>query len=158
MLRYIYMFFAAVFLAMFVGIGIAVFYPEPKAPTALPFMGDQLTEVEKQQQREFNAADKAYQAELWTYNRNVSLIAMTCAVLVLVVALVFAAQLGVLADGLLLGGIFTLLYGIGRGMLTDSNQFRFLAAAIGLAVTFGLGYIKFTRPGVVSAPAAAGKR
>jgi hypothetical protein len=45
----------------------------------------------------------------------------------------------------LLGGIFTLLYGIGRGMVTDNNRYRFLVAAVGLAITLGLGYIKFTR-------------
>jgi hypothetical protein len=70
---------------------------------------------------------------------------LSCAVIVLAVALLLAEKLGVIADGLLLGGIFTLLYGIGRGMDTDSNKYRFMVATVGLVVTLVLGYIKFTR-------------
>ena len=64
---------------------------------------------------------------------------------VLAISLLLAEHLGVIADGLLLGGIFTLLYGVGRGMDTDSNKYRFLVATIGLAVTLVLGYVKFSR-------------
>ena len=145
MTRYIYIFFVALFVAMFIGIGIAVFYPEPKAPESPQFYGKELTEEERAAEQAFMVAQKAYQAKQWAYNRNVSLIVMGAAVVILAVSLLFTTQLGILADGLLLGGIFTLLYGIGRGMVTDNNRYRFLVAAVGLAITLGLGYIKFTR-------------
>lgn len=145
MIRYIYTFFVAVFLAMFIGIGIAVFYPEPKAPESPQFFEKELTTEEQSAMTAFSVQQKAYEAKLWVYNRNVSLIVMACAVVILAISLLFTAQLGILADGLLLGGIFTLLYGIGRGMVTDNNRYRFLVAAIGLAITLALGYVKFTR-------------
>ena len=146
MIRYLYTFFVALFLAAFVGIGIAVFYPEPKAPEAPMIYGKEEPTAQDQAAEEaFNVQQKAYEQKLWVYNRNVSLIVMGVAVLILVISLTLTSQLGVLADGILLGGIFTLLYGIGRGMFTDDNRYRFLVAAIGLAITLGLGYMKFTR-------------
>lgn len=146
MIRYIYTFFVALFLAAFVGIGIAVFYPEPKAPDAPILYGkEEPTAQDIAAEKAFAVQQRAYDKKMFTYNRNVSLIVMACAVVILVISLMLTAQLGILADGLLLGGIFTLLYGIGRGMFTDSNKYRFLVAAIGLAITLGLGYIKFTR-------------
>lgn len=146
MIRYIYIFFVGIFLAAFVGIGIAVFYPEPKAPEAPIMYGkEEPTAQDIVAEKAFEVQQRAYDKKMYTYNRNASLIVMGIAVVILAISLLFTSQLGVLADGILLGGIFTLLYGIGRGMFTDSNWYRFLAASIGLAITLGMGYIKFTR-------------
>lgn len=157
MLRYIYIFFVAIFLAVFIGLGIAVFYPEPQAPEGPQFYGKELTPAEQEQMHAFDIKQHAYEQELWVYNRNVSLIAISCAVILLVVALVATRWLGILSNGLLLGGIFTLVYGVGRGMITDNNKYRFLVAATGLAITLGLGYLKFSRKaaGVSSQASAA---
>jgi hypothetical protein len=145
MIRYIYTFFVGLFLAIFIGMGIAVFYPAPLSPEPPPYYGQTMTDSEKKAQSDFEVKQKAYDKELWRYNRNASVIILSCAVIVLAISLSFADKIGIIADGLLLGGIFTLLYGVGRGMATDSNKYRFLIATIGLTVTLVLGYLKFTR-------------
>lgn len=77
------------------------------------------------------------------YNRNVSIMVIVCAVIMLIIALLLTEILGIIADGLLLGGIFTLLYGVGRGIAVDSNIYRFIVAYLGLIVTITMGYLKF---------------
>lgn len=149
MIRYIYTFFVALFLAIFVGMGIAVFYEAPvipEEPAVMQSIGKEGPTAAQQAEIDaFHVKQKAYDKAMWKYNRNVSVIVLVCAVVILAIALLFSAQLGLIADGLLLGGIFTLLYGIGRGMATDSNVFRFLVATVGLAITLTLGYTKFIR-------------
>jgi hypothetical protein len=150
MIRYIYTFFVGLFLAIFVGMGIQVFYDSPKPPEAPDWynstsMGKfEPSEAERKQESEYNAKMKVFnETTMSNYNRNVSIIVLSCAVVVLAISLIFDAKLGVIADGLLLGGIFTLLYGIGRGIAVDSNKFRFLVASIGLLITIVLGFLKF---------------
>ncbi|PJE65524.1 hypothetical protein COU91_01265 [Candidatus Saccharibacteria bacterium CG10_big_fil_rev_8_21_14_0_10_47_8] len=154
MIRYIYTFFVGLFLVIFIGMGIAVFYTAPKAPEPPMFYGKELTAEEQQQQKAFDVKQKAYDKEMQHYNRNASVIILSCAVVVLVISLLVAEKLGVIADGLLLGDIFTLLYGIGRGMATDSNKYRFAVATVGLIVTIVLGYFKFTKHQPAEHPSA----
>jgi len=130
--------------------GIEVFYESPKPPAEPSFYGatsmssKEPSEEQKAEERKYNEAMKVFnETTMSDYNRNVSLIVLCCAVIVLAISLIFDKKLGTVADGLLLGGIFTLLYGIGRGIAVDSNKFRFLVASIGLAVTIILGFIKF---------------
>ena len=148
MIRYIYTFFVGLFLAIFVGLGIAVFYEQPAAPeepVAMQSIGKEgPTEAQQKEINAFHEKQKVYDQQMAIYNRNVSIIVLICAVVILAVALLFTDKLGIVADGILLGGIFSLLYGIGRGMATDNNKYRFIVAAIGLAITITLGYLKFT--------------
>jgi len=141
------MFFVGLFLAIFVGMGIAVFYQapsQPQEPTAMSYVGkDGPTAAQQQEIDTFNAQQRAFGQAMMRYNRNVSIIVLVIAVIILAIALIFAEKLGIIANGILLGGIFTLLYGIGRGMASDSNKFRFIVAAVGLAVTLFLGYTRF---------------
>ncbi len=150
MIRYIYTFFVGLFLAIFVGMGIAVFYEAPKSPEPPTWYQSNLgkegpNDIEKQQEQAYLAEQKVYDKQLWHYNKNVSIIVLACAVAILAISLLLTDKLGIIADGILLGGIFTLLYGIGRGMATDSNKYRFVIASVGLVTTLLLGYVKFTR-------------
>ena len=74
MSRYIYTFFVGLFLAIFIGMGIAVFYTTPKAPEAPPYYGEQLTESEKKTQTEFDIKQQAHDKEMRHYNRTASVI------------------------------------------------------------------------------------
>lgn len=126
--------------------GIEVFYESPKPPDEPTWYSTTKEPSEEQRIQEQAYSEKRVEFEKTTlsdYNRNVSLIVLCCAVIVLAIALIFDKKLGTVADGLLLGGIFTLLYGIGRGFSVDSNIFRFLVATLGLAITIILGFIKF---------------
>jgi hypothetical protein len=145
MIRYIYTFFVALFLAIFVGLGIAVFYQAPTPPQAPVSLSDPAKDGSAQQSDmdAYNKKQQAYDKAVQRYDRNVSLVVLVFAIVLLVVALVLPKSVSTIADGILLGGIFTLLYGVGRGMTVDNNKYRFLVSAIGLAVTLILGYIKF---------------
>lgn len=122
-----------------------MFYPEPTGPEYPTFYGKELTADEQKQQAAFDVKQRAYDKKLQSYNRTASLITLVIAVVILSISLIFEKQLGLIADGLLLGGIFTLLYGVGRGMATDNSKYRFMVAGIGLAISLVLGYLKFTR-------------
>lgn len=149
-LRYIYTFFVGILVAIFVGMGVAVFYESPKAPSEPSWYGSNMsgkfepTEAQRKEEEEYNKKIRDFEKnEMSEYNRNVSIIVLSLAVVILALSLVLEKPLGIIADGLLLGGIFTLLYGVGRGIAVDSNKFRFLIASLGLAVSLVLGYLKF---------------
>lgn len=61
------------------------------------------------------------------------------------VSLLRAVQLPVISNGLLLGGVFTMVYGVGRIIVTDTSTVRFLVMTAALAITLGLGYLRFVR-------------
>jgi hypothetical protein len=63
------------------------------------------------------------------------------------VAVLRADQLSVLSNGLLLGGVFTMLYGVGLILATGTSMARFIAIALALVVTLGIGYLRFVRRG-----------
>ncbi len=150
MIKYIYTFFLGLLLATFVGVGISTFYPSPKEPT-MPdsYMraidSKELTAEQKQAEETYLSEQKTFQTTFSTYNRNVSLIALVFSLVALVIALGFAHTLPVITDGLLLGGVFTLLYSIGRGLASEDPQFRFIVTTVGLIIALVLGYLKFIR-------------
>lgn len=163
MLKVIYTIFLGLILATFIGIGIATFYPAPKAPdyptslmkpAPVASPGQTLAPAEKQQQdqqtkaqTDFEAAQKDYQQKSELYGRNVSIIATIAAVLILIISLTFMRGILLIADGLLLGGVFTLLYGIGWGLAqSGDNRYRFLVVSVGLLVALILGYVRFVNP------------
>ncbi|MDQ5819315.1 MAG: hypothetical protein M3334_13225 [Actinomycetota bacterium] len=89
--------------------------------------------------------EEAHQHRISDYNRVVSAIAIGVAVLLLVGSLLWISGLPVIGDGTTLGAVFTLFYGLIRAFMTNDEQFRFVAVAIGLVVLLALVYWKFSR-------------
>lgn len=149
MIRLIYTFFVGLFLAIFIGMGISVFYPGPVAPrepAVMQSIGKEGPTASQQQEiNAFNAQVAQYDRQQKRHNQYVSMMVLIAAVIILAIALSLGSRLGAIADGVLLGGVFTLLYGIGVGMATEGSKYRFLVAAVGLAATITLGYLKFAR-------------
>lgn len=151
MIKFIYTIFLALLIALFIGFGIDAFYPAPEAPS-YPFEIEQVKpgceeDLETQASRiEYNKDQEDFIEKTKTYNRNVSIIALISAIIVLIISLTLLAKIKMIADGILLGGVFTTLYSIIRGLMSESSQFRFLIIAIGLVIALILGYIKFLRP------------
>jgi hypothetical protein len=87
---------------------------------------------------------------------NTSIILVVFATLVMGISLIRSDQLRVLSNGLLLGGLFTMVYGSGWVIASGSSIARFLVILFALAVTIALGYLKFVRgaKAVAMAPAA----
>lgn len=153
LIKHIYTLFVGIFVALFVAMGVSVFYPEPKAPEYPPSSSypKEQSPAEEKEVRAYEQRSKAYTEDVRAYNGVVSILVIVSAVIILAISLIYTAKLGVLADGLLLGGIFTLLYGMIRGLETNNDKFQFLVVTIGLGVALALGYLKFIR---ADAPAA----
>lgn len=157
LIRYVYIVFIGLLLAVFVGVGIAAFYKGPKAPeypVSLKYPEFEQTKdvpatVSAQRRadmEENDAKQKEFQVKREEYDRNVSIISLIAAVIMLVLSLTSFKKILVIADGVLLGGVLTLGYSIVRGFGSNDDIFRFLVVSAGLLVAMGLGYIKFVRP------------
>jgi hypothetical protein len=166
MIRIIYAFFLGLLLVLFIGMGIQAFYPAPKYPEPISSFSSRLepqpdvtaptteTQAEKEKREAYDQAVKEYQTKNNKYNRDVSIIVLGFALILLVTSLLLVQKINVIADGLLLGGIFNLLYSIGRGFATDDQKYQFFIISFGLIIAFILGYFKFIRP---AAQTATGK-
>lgn len=154
MIRFIYTLFIGVFLALFVGVGISAFYPAPKYPEMpvaikyepMPATGAKESEEIITQRKTFDVQEKAYRKKSQLYERNVSMIAISAAVFFVAISLTLLKRIHLIADGILLGGVLTLLYGTIRGFSTEDTRFLFIVVSIGLAISLLLGYIKFIKP------------
>src|SRR5262245_16343899 len=124
MITKLYTVFLGLLIALFVGVGIAALYPGPKAPdyqvvetpakdTPAPDSAKRIRESERQA--------KQYQLDSEDYNRNVSLLALGAAVILLAFALTVLRRVEILGDGLTLGAVFTLIYSIIRGFGSGDN-------------------------------------
>ncbi len=171
-LRTIFSFFLGLMLAAFVGVGVYTFHSPPeqfdsqirdlvrqeqairnsRPPDELAASDrDQIREINRQRNDLADAAEKARKP--WI--QSTSIILMVFATLIMAVSLVRADQLPVISNGLLLGGVFTMLYGVGWIVASDKSITRFLVMTAGLLTTLGLGYLRFVRRRATS-PVAAG--
>jgi hypothetical protein len=106
---------------------------------------------------EENALRRTIDDEMRSWARVTSIILVAFATVVMGVSLVRSRQLRVLGNGLLLGGLFTMVYGVGWVIFSGSSVLRFVVMAFALAVAIGLGYVKFVRQRVTAPPAPAGQ-
>lgn len=171
-LRTIFSFFLGLMLTAFVGVGVYTFHPPPeqfdnqirdlsrreqairtsKSPDQLTAADrDQIQEIERQRNKLVDAAAEARKP----WGRSTSMILIVFATLAMAVSLVRADQLPVITNGLLLGGLFTMLYGVGWIIATDTSITRFLVMTAALVITLGLGYVRFVRRGAAR-PVVAG--
>ena len=150
-LKIIYTLFLGLLVALFVGLGIDAFYPGPKAPD-YPVMLDTVKQgcqedAQTQATRlKFDQDMKDYNDQSKPYNRNVSIAALSFAILILVASLTLFSKIKMMADGILLGGVFTTIYSIIRGLMSEDSRFRFAIVTCGLIIALALGYMKFIRP------------
>jgi len=157
MLKALYGIAIAFLIVAFVGFGISAFYPEPQYPGGYPNEAQRTrpenrTSEQKQKIEEYHQKEKAFRETLSTYNLVVASISIGAAVLLLVGSIMRLSGLPVIGDGATLGAVFTLFYGLIRAFMTNNEQFRFVAVAIGLAIVLALVYWRFVRPLQVNPP------
>lgn len=148
-LRPLYALAIASLVVSFVGFGISAFYQEPRYPAypaGLEGPADERTSEEQRRMEEYRDEEKAYQRASSEYNLAVACISIGAAVMLLVASLVWISGLPVIGDGATLGAVFTLFYGLIRAFMTNDEQFRFGAVAVGLIVLLVLVYRRFSRP------------
>lgn len=149
-IKIIYTLFLGLLIALFVGLGIDAFYPgekEPQYPIELETVGPQEKESAEQKvvRVEYEKQQRDWQERSKGYNRNVSIISIIAAIIILVASLTFLEKIKMIADGILLGGVFTTAYSIIRGLMSEDSRFRFLIVTVGLIIALVLGYIKFIK-------------
>jgi len=172
-LQTIFSFFLGLMVTAFIGVGVYTFYPPPETrfteelQTLFRQQEDiqsfkdqtQLTAAERARLRtiqdDIRRLEDAQTAAREVWGRNTSIVLIAFATVVMSVSLVRADQLRVISNGLLLGGLFTMLYGIGWIIATGTSQARFWVMTAALLITIALGYLKFVR-GREAATAAVG--
>lgn len=151
-LQLVYTFFLGVLLAVFVGVGINTFYPspeQPEYPVELETSRQELTPAQEIKEAEYNRAIRNYEEKTKPYNRNVSIITLIAALVFFAISIIYEKRIKVIADGVMLGGLFTLFYSIGRGFASESSAYVFVVVTAGLVVVLYLGYHKFVIPSEV---------
>lgn len=147
-LKLVYTFFLGLLLAIFVGVGVSAFYPGPKTvewPITLNTLGKEPTAEQLAIQKTYDTKMEQYDKDMKPYNRNLSVIVLGAAVILLAISLLYEKKIKIIADGVMLGGLLTLLYGIGRGFASQDTKYTFIAVAVGLALVLYLGYHRFVR-------------
>ena len=86
-----------------------------------------------------------YNRKMKPYNRNVSAVTLSAAVILLTVSLAFEKKIKIIADGIMLGGVFTLLYSLGRSFASEDTKYTFVVVSVGLIVAIYLGYHRFIK-------------
>lgn len=148
-LQVIFIVFIGLLAAFFVGLGVAAFYPSPQAPTypeALSSPGKVPTDQQAQAEADYRHQSDTYQKEVQHYSRNVSVIALVAALLLLALSLTALAAVHLIGDGIMLGGVFILFYSIGRAMVGSNARLEFVVVSVGLAAVLALAYLRFVRP------------
>ena len=157
-IRIIYTFLVGIFLAIFVGVGISAFYKGPiypEMPAVLKFCTTELKDTTQfaefqTQAEQFDKLEKMYQKQQQMYSKNVATIAVFAAIILVIASLTLLRKILLIADGILLGGVITLLYSVVRGFEAQDTMFQFFVVSIGLLVSLILGYVKFIKPQSVS--------
>lgn len=160
-LQTIFSFFLGLMVVAFIGVGVNTFYPSPAdriqaqlqplfdQQSTLNASGKTLTPAEQTQaetiQKQINALQEQQRVLEQGWSLNTSIVLVLFATLVMSVSLVRSDQLRVLSNGLLLGGLFTMVYGMGWTIASGSSNARFFVVLFALAVTIALGYLKFVR-------------
>ncbi len=147
-LKLAYTFFLGLLLAIFVGMGISTFYTGPKAPTyptELNTYGKELTTEQIAKQKDFDKQNDQYMTKMKPYSRNVSIISLVASIVLLAASLLYEKRMKLIADGVLLGGVFTLMYSLGQSFAAENSKFSFGVVSTGLIIVLYLGYHRFVR-------------
>ncbi|MGX5358041.1 hypothetical protein [Kocuria sp. KH4] len=135
-------------IALFVGLGVSTVHPGPREPQAAPEL------VAAQEVRELTAEEQQQWAghlrdrEVWEerflrHSRDVGLMVLVVAVVLLGLGLLVGRRGPVLGDGILLGGLFTLLHSVVRSLISQDTLVGFGVVTASLVAVLFLGYRRF---------------
>lgn len=173
--------FLGLMIAAVVGLGVYTFMPSPGERTQQQvsdlseqrddILGcsksaytcrsyDELTVAEKARYEQLtqqidDLQDRADQErDAWAQRTAIVLIVVATALMAL--SLLMTESMVVLSNGILLGGLFTMLYGVGWAFASKEQGTRFAVLVVALLVSLGLGYLRFVRPRRAAIPVAVG--
>ncbi len=85
----------------------------------------------------------AYQSLQESWALKTSIILLITATAILVLSLLRTVAAPVISNGLLLGGVFTMVYALGTSLSSGRSWLRVIVAALALVVTLVIGYLRF---------------
>lgn len=138
-LKIIFTVFIGVMVALFVGFGIEAFYPSPVYPDVM--WKENMTDAES---AAIQAAEAAYQEAVRVHNQIVSIVVTAVAVVIMVVSMFLEKRNRTLTNGLLLGGLFSLVYGSTVGFSAGSAMVTFITVGVGLIAVIFVGVRRFS--------------
>jgi hypothetical protein len=168
-LQAIFAIFLGLMITAVVGVGVYTFLPSPSEQVqeqldelsqqrnalqgCTEYTGckptDQLTDAQVAQLAELEAQERTLrdrqQAEQQSWAQRTSIVLIVIATLLMVVSLLLGDALTVLSNGILLGGLFTMLYGVGWGIASGNSVTRFVVLLVALVISIVLGYLRFAR-------------
>lgn len=146
MLKFIYTVFLGFIIVLFVGLGISTFYEAPKPPE-YPIESSSLektpTAEQEKAQRAYEASYREYEKQTQPYHRNVSIIALVSALVLLAAGLLLERRHDAISNGVVLASVFTLLYSIIRGFVSTDTKFTFVVVTVGVLIALYLGWRTF---------------
>lgn len=152
MIKLMYSVFLGLTIVMFVGVGVSTFYSSPVEPDYIEenitFVDGEPVPIEenaemKEVREQYDKDRDAYDEAMQDYSRNVAIVTMIIATALLFISVTKAEKLAAIGEGVLLGGIFTLLYSLMRGLMSGDDIVRFLVITVGLVIALWLGKVKF---------------
>jgi hypothetical protein len=137
-LKIIFTLFIGVMVALFVGFGIEAFYPSPLYPDIV--WEENMTAA---QEAAMQAAQTAYDEAVRVRYQIVSIVITAVAVIIMVGSMFLEKRNRTLTNGLLLGGLFSLVYGSTVGFGAGSAMVTFITVGIGLIAVIVVGVRRF---------------
>jgi hypothetical protein len=162
-LQTLFAIFLGLMVTAFVGVGVYTFYPSPDAQFRSRIVSldreqqairnsrpdNALTPADRAQMQKFvderNKVQDASRATTEAWGGRTSIILVALATLAMAISLLAAMQLPVISNGLLMGGVFTMLYGVGWVIVSGTSATRFIVMTFALVITLALGYLRFVR-------------
>lgn len=158
-LRYIYTFFLGLLIAIFVGVGISVFYEQPTQPNCYQQINYENqkdpnnTYIQQQEKLCERTIQKWEEDTMQPYNRNVSMAALGIAIVLVAASFIIRTKTKVISDGVMLGGVFTLVYSMMRGFASTNTKYSFIVVTIALIIAIIFGYTRIIEPHEKKSPA-----
>lgn len=162
-LQLIFSFFLGILLVVFVGVGVWTFYPEPYRSTApeqkeLDRLYRELSDIEGKEaptpseraeierlRTRMDEINQAMQKQRDRWAVNTSIILLGFATLLMAISLLLPEHMKVFSNGILLGGVFTVLYGTGWSFAGQEARARFYVVLAALVLSLAFGYLRFIR-------------
>jgi len=165
-LQLIFSIFLGALLVVVIGVGVWTFYPQPFGPTSpeqqkldsLYRQQEQLntktgagvqTPAERAEsnkiQDEIDALNRAMQVKRDAWAVTTSIVLLVFATILMAISLFLPEHMRVFSNGILLGGLFTVLYGTGWSFAGGDSRARFFVVLVALALSVAFGYLRFIR-------------
>jgi len=160
-LQFIFSFFLGLLLVVFVGVGVWTFYPQPfgqnspeqrqldklyreqgQGKEGVTAGGVSSAEFERIQKK-IDALNDKMQKERDRWAVNTSIILLAFATILMAISLFLPDHMKVFSNGVLLGGVFSVIYGTGWSFAGGDSRARFYVVTAALVLSIAIGYLRF---------------